>query len=504
MPGPHRRSRTQLPGVPYDLGVDKDFDDLWKTVRRLDARVQTVEGGKVTTVTHERTVITDYELDAKFVVVEADSRLSNAQVLTGTANQVTVAANTATLSLPQNIHTTATPTFGGLTLTGLTGVLQATAGVVSGSAAHSALASIGANDHHDAVTLGVGSDPSLTLVGQVLTLAAPGASAPVDAQYVTLALNATLTSERVLTGTANQITVTDGGAGTTVTLSTPQDIATASTPTFAGLSLGVGGLNTVGTITPAADSTYNLGTSGPLYWANVYADNFWVLAAQGMTTTGTNLQLKFGANDYLELRSGICYWYIGSGFRMAFTTTGFYPYTDSAFTCGSSSRYWSNTYTDALTLNSTAVWSGASAGVLAGTGAMTLTGLITNYNSVATEGYGVPAIVDNVALTGQTGSIGSTNFTNAGTAGEYRISYYMFCTTLGAGNELVQLTFAWNDGTSAKTQTSSSMALHTGYAFTQGVIYLRLGSGSVSFSSTFAAGLGSPQYAVYLSCERMN
>jgi len=50
---------------------------------------------------------------------------------------------------------------------------------------------------------------------------AVGTDAPVDAQYVTLAVNGTLTAERVLTGTANQITITDGGAGTTVTLSIP-------------------------------------------------------------------------------------------------------------------------------------------------------------------------------------------------------------------------------------------------------------------------------------------
>ena len=39
-----------------------------------------------------------------------------------------------TLSLPQSIATTSTPTFGGLTLTGLSGMLQATAGVISGRA----------------------------------------------------------------------------------------------------------------------------------------------------------------------------------------------------------------------------------------------------------------------------------------------------------------------------------------------------------------------------------
>lgn len=61
--------------------------------------------------------------------------------------------------------------------------------------------------------------------------------APVGAQYVTLATDATLTGERVITGTANQITITDGGAGAAVTLSLPQNIHTAATPTFASLTL---------------------------------------------------------------------------------------------------------------------------------------------------------------------------------------------------------------------------------------------------------------------------
>lgn len=51
-----------------------------------------------------------------------------------------------------------------------------------------------------------------------------------------------------------------------------QALLTTSSPTFAGLSLGTGGLNTVGTITPAADSTYNLGSSAPKYFANAYID----------------------------------------------------------------------------------------------------------------------------------------------------------------------------------------------------------------------------------------
>ena len=71
--------------------------------------------------------------------------------------------------------------------------------------------------------------------------------APVSGDYVTLAHNAGLTADRVLTGTANQVIVTDNGLHTTVTLSTPQDIATASSPQFAKVKTAA--------IYPAADAT---------------------------------------------------------------------------------------------------------------------------------------------------------------------------------------------------------------------------------------------------------
>lgn len=69
------------------------------------------------------------------------------------------------------------------------------------------------------------------------TLSWAAGGAPSDPTYVTLSTNATLTNERVLTGTANQIVITDGGAGAAVTLSTPQNIHAAATPTFGGMTL---------------------------------------------------------------------------------------------------------------------------------------------------------------------------------------------------------------------------------------------------------------------------
>jgi hypothetical protein len=117
--------------------------------------------------------------------------------ITGTTNQVIVSngAGSIMLSLPQNIHTAATPTFAGLTDTGLaanTFIYSGTSSLLTATAAPTN--------------------------GQLL-VGSTGA-APVAA---------------TLTGTTSQVIVTNGAG--TITLSTPQSIATSSSPTFAALTL---------------------------------------------------------------------------------------------------------------------------------------------------------------------------------------------------------------------------------------------------------------------------
>jgi hypothetical protein len=82
------------------------------------------------------TGLTAYGTANQIMGMNATGTALEYKTINGTTNQITVtnAANSLTLSLPQNIHTAATPTFGGVTLTGTTGVLKATAGVISGSA----------------------------------------------------------------------------------------------------------------------------------------------------------------------------------------------------------------------------------------------------------------------------------------------------------------------------------------------------------------------------------
>ena len=85
-----------------------------------------------------------------------------------------------------------------------------------------------------------------------------GGGAPTTAQYVTLATDATLTNERVLTAGSN-ITITDGGAGSTVTIS-------ASVPTVPSAASSVvaetayGQASVVGTSTSYARQDHTHGT----------------------------------------------------------------------------------------------------------------------------------------------------------------------------------------------------------------------------------------------------
>jgi hypothetical protein len=72
--------------------------------------------------------------------------------------------------------------------------------------------------------------------GSTLTITATGVTFD-TATFVVLSLDGVFPNERVLTGTANQVILTDGGAGGNITLSLPQSIATTSSPTFANLTL---------------------------------------------------------------------------------------------------------------------------------------------------------------------------------------------------------------------------------------------------------------------------
>jgi hypothetical protein len=175
--------------------------------------------------------------------------------ITGTANQtiVTNGAGSITLSNPQDIHTGASPTFVGGTFTGLTAsrfvstngssdlVSQQFIDLTSEITGVLPIANGGTNSgtalNNDRIMESLGGSivERAAMTNGQLIIGSTGAN-PVSAS---------------LTGTSNQVVVTNGAGS--VTLSTPQDIHTAATPTFVDLTLsgltqnsilfaGVGGL----------------------------------------------------------------------------------------------------------------------------------------------------------------------------------------------------------------------------------------------------------------------
>lgn len=203
---------------------------------------------------------------------------SEVDTITGTADQVLVntssgvpVSGAVTLTTPQNIAPTSSPTFASLTLTSpLT--------VSNGGSGHATLT---------AYTLLAGGTTATALMQQV----AAGSSGQLLQSNGAAALPSWVTLSSVgvtsITGTANQVLANATSATPqtgAVTLTTPQDIATTSSPTFAALTL------------TAALTVPNGGTG--LQTATAYA-----LLAGGTTATGVFQSLGTGTAGQL-LQSG--------------------------------------------------------------------------------------------------------------------------------------------------------------------------------------------------------
>ena len=132
---------------------------------------------------------------------------------------------------------------------------------------HSELGGVTANQHHNAVTIGTAN--GLSLSTQALSLALSSTSttgALSDTDWDTFNNKEGALTKYDLLGTANQVTVTGSGKVLTaeMTLSTPQNIHSAATPTFGGFT-AINGTSNLSHVYPLASDTYDLGSS-TLLW----------------------------------------------------------------------------------------------------------------------------------------------------------------------------------------------------------------------------------------------
>lgn len=185
-----------------DPGVDSKFV-LTESAQTINGVITFSTPFKLTSLSAKSVLILDatkavsaVTLADGQILIGSTGNLPAAATITGTSNQITVTngANTITLSLPQDIATSSSPSFSAITLSGLTAKSILTLNAAG-------------------LAVGVGLTNGQLLIGST-------GNSPVAA---------------ALTGTTNQITVTPGAG--TITLSTPQSIATTSSPTFASLSL---------------------------------------------------------------------------------------------------------------------------------------------------------------------------------------------------------------------------------------------------------------------------
>jgi hypothetical protein len=127
----------------------------------------------------------------------------------------------------QGLGPSESPTFSGLTLTGFTGVLWANTGVVTSDAEHNILAGLQGGTAGEYYHL---TSAQYSGLGAIVP-ATPLTANRLVASDGTGALVSVANLQSWIAGTTSQITVTDDTDGT-ITLSTPQDIATTSSPTY--------------------------------------------------------------------------------------------------------------------------------------------------------------------------------------------------------------------------------------------------------------------------------
>lgn len=204
---------------------------------------------------------------------------------------------------------------------------------------------------------------------------------------------------RTITGTANQITVTNGnGVSGNPTLSLPQDIHTGASPTFVSMTSVANTGNEYAYTAlqgTAVASHYRSKGGGYLGWVATNASDqrrfAYECAPWGdfylymYNSTGGAGREIWNANHNT------------AGANASFTLSAdTYPSLDSGVNLGMPTYYWLNTYTDRLYLNSTASLDGGTAGAIGITGLVGI-GTGSPTHSITLSSTATGAVIYNTA-----------------------------------------------------------------------------------------------------------
>lgn len=121
-----------------------------------------------------------------------------------------------------------------------------------------------------------------------------------------------------------------------------------------------------------------------------------------------------------------------------------------------------------------------------------------NYSQLA--GTPVPAAaLGTVALTAQTTGLGPTTIATPAT-GTYQACGYLVTTATGSAGT-ASLSFGWNDGTQAESDTPTKLTAVslTALGEGQGCTFMRTNGTAITYTTVLTSALGSPAYSVYIS-----
>lgn len=184
-----------------------------------------------------------------YVTIGNDSSLSSERALTaGTGINITDGGAGSTVTLAINNGVVATVS--GTTFTGA--VVAAAAGGITGSITQTTAGTpFITAQFGNAITVSTGSNGQIILSASI----AGGSGAPTTSPYVTIGNDGSLSAERALTA-GSGVNITDGGAGTTVTLAVDNNVvATVSGTTFTGAVLAAAAGGITGSITQTRAGT---------------------------------------------------------------------------------------------------------------------------------------------------------------------------------------------------------------------------------------------------------
>lgn len=146
-----------------------------------------------------------------------------------------------------------------------------------------------------------------------------------------------------------------------------------------------------------------------------------------------------------------------------------------------------------------------------------LTGIITQYNNVATVANGIPQLVAKSDQLAQTGNIGPIALYTvpAGGVGTYRVNCYVVLTSAGTTSTMPQCGVSWVDSETGTSQgpifftqqttnntVGNSSVFAAGCCNNMGTATIQARAGAITFSTTSYASTGTPmQYAIHVKLE---